>query len=109
MNSRALLVLLVFAALVAAVLPAGAGGLCKSVDERGAITFSDGPPPAGSRVLEERAIGSPSPAPGYAQEFNAQAAGSLEEAFQMIDYDKALHEANERVDLAEHALAQARA
>jgi hypothetical protein len=39
---------------------------------------------------------------------NAPAAG-LEEAFQMLDYDKALQQANQRVDLAERALAQARA
>ena len=108
MNSRGLFMLLAFAALLAAVLPAGANVLYKSVDERGTITFSDQPPPAGSRLLAEQPI--PSPAPGYAQEYGGPGPGaSLSEAFEMIDYDRALREANDRVDLAEHALAQARA
>jgi hypothetical protein len=90
-------------------LPAGANVLYKSVDERGTVTFSDTPPPSGSRLIEERAFGtSPAPSPGYASEAYGPA-GGLESAFQMLDYDKALREANERVDLAEHALAQARA
>ena len=99
---------LVLAAALA--LPAGANVLYKSVDERGTVTFSDVPPPASSRLLEERPMGAPSysPGPGYASEAVGPMSG-LETAFQMLDYDKALREANERVDLAEHALARARA
>ena len=93
----------------ALALPAGANVLYKSVDERGMVTFSDTPPPASSRLIEERPIGSPVlQGPGYASEAFEPTSG-LEAAFQMLDYDKALREANERVDLAEHALAQARA
>ena len=95
------------AAIVAVglVLPAGAAVLYKSVDERGTVTFSDMPPPSGSRLVESRDLGAPS---------SAEIAGlprsslAMEEAFQELDYDKALREANERVDLAEHALALAR-
>jgi hypothetical protein len=101
---------LAFILATALALPAGANVLYKSVDERGTITFSDVPPASGSRLLEERALPSPmpSPGPGYASEAFAPVPG-LEQAFQMIDYDQALREANERVDLAEHALARARA
>ena len=96
------------AACIVALLavPAGANVLYKSVDANGTVTFSDVPPADGSRLLEQRMLGSPAAeAPGAP---NAPAAG-LEEAFQMLDYDKALQQANERVDLAERALAQARA
>jgi hypothetical protein len=93
---------LVIAALAA---PAGANTLYKSIDPNGTVTFSDMPPPPGSQLVEQRPIGSP----GYAAESAALApSAGLEEAFQMLDYDKALREANERVDLAEHALALAR-
>lgn len=86
--------------------PVGASVLYKSVDANGTVTFSDIPPPEGSRLVEQRTFGSLPPENGAAP--NAPAAG-LEEAFQMLDYDKALQQANERVDLAERALAQARA
>ena len=102
---------LALAALVlGAVLPAGASVLYKSIDERGTVTFSDVPPPPGSQIIEQRVMGSSPSAPGYGAESSALARSSgLEEAFQLIDYDKALREANERVDLAERALAIARA
>ena len=96
------------AALVIAALaaPAGANTLYKSIDANGTVMFSDMPPPPGSQLIEQRAIGSP----GYSAESASLAPpAGLEEAFQMIDYDRALREANERVDLAEHALARARA
>lgn len=89
-------------------LPAGANVLYKSVDERGTVTFSDMPPPAGTRLLEERPLAAPGHSPGYANELSGPSRG-LESAFQMLDYDQALREANDRVDLAEHALARARA
>ena len=94
---------LVLAALAA---PAGANTLYKSIDANGTVTFSDLPPPPGSQLLEQRSLGSP----GYSAEAASLAPPvGLEQAFQTIDYDKALREANERVDLAEHALALARA
>jgi|SRR5688572_17135756 hypothetical protein len=98
-------------ALLATTLggPAGASVLYKSVDANGNVTFSDMPPPEGSRLVEQRAIGTvPAPTESTPNTPNAPAAG-LEEAFQMLDYDKALAHANQRVDLAERALAQARA
>ena len=98
--------------LIATVLalPAAANVLYKSVDANGTVTFSDTPPPSNARLLEERPMNAPSytQGPGYANEVQGPASG-LESAFQMLDYDQALREANERVDLAEHALAQARA
>jgi hypothetical protein len=97
-----------FLIAAALALPAGANVLYKSVDERGTVTFSDMPPPAGARLLEERPMGAPANAPGYSNEVAGPSRG-LESAFQMLDYDTALREANDRVDLAEHALAQARA
>jgi hypothetical protein len=99
-----------FVLTAALALPAGANVLYKSVDERGTVTFSDVPPPASSRLLEERAMPAPShsPGPGYGFEAAPPTSG-LENAFQMLDYDQALREANDRVDLAEHALAKARA
>ena len=86
--------------------PVGASVLYKSVDANGNVTFSDIPPSDGSRLVEQRMLGSLSPETPAAP--NAPATG-LEEAFQMLDYDKALAQANQRVDLAERALAQARA
>jgi len=96
-----------YAAALLALLavPAGASVLYKSVDANGTVTFSDMPPPDGSRLLESRTMAAPSPA----EPSLPQAATSMEAAFQMLDYDQALREANERVDLAERALAQARA
>jgi hypothetical protein len=101
------------AALVAAafVAPVGASVLYKSVDANGTVTFSDVPPPEGTRILEQRAMGSSQASPGSAYSPGAARGNpvGLEEAFQMLDYDKALAEANARVDIAERGLALARA
>ena len=86
--------------------PVGASVLYKSVDANGTVTFSDIPPAEGSRLLELRMLGTPQSDSAAAP---TAAPTGLEEAFQMLDYDKALAQANERVDLAERALAQARA
>jgi hypothetical protein len=97
---------LAFAALA---LPAGASVLYKSIDENGTVMFSDSPPPPGAQVIEQRLIAASPSSPGYGAESSALApATGLEEAFQLIDDDRALREANERVDLAERALAIAR-
>ena len=85
--------------------PVGASVLYKSVDANGTVTFSDIPPPPGSRLLEQRSIGTPESSSAAASPASPT---GLEDAFQAIDYDKALAEANQRVDLAEHALALAR-
>jgi hypothetical protein len=94
------------ALLVLLAAPAEASVLYKSVDPNGTVTFSDTPPPADSRLLGSRPMDSPSHSP--LEQSLPQSATAMEAAFQMIDYDKALREANERVDLAEHALALAR-
>ena len=110
--ARAIIARMKCSALVLALLattlggPVGASVLYKSVDPNGTVTFSDLPPPEGSRLVEQRMFGSLAPETGAGP--NAPASG-LEEAFQMLDYDKALAQANQRVDLAERALAQARA
>ena len=96
------------AALLVAVLaqPAGASVLYKSVDPNGTVTFSDVPPADGARLVESRPMAPPSPS---SEPTLPQPATAMEQAFQLLDYDQALREANERVDLAERALAQARA
>ena len=105
MKTRLLAVLL--AAAFAA--PASASVLYKSVDANGTVTFSDVPPPEGTRILEQRAFGTASGAAAYSAPASRATATGLEEAFQMLDYDKALAEANARVDMAERGLAIARA
>lgn len=96
------------AALLVAALatPAGASVLYKSVGPNGTVTFSDVPPEDGSRLLESRPMAPPS---ASSEGTLPQAATAMEQAFQLLDYDHALRQANERVDLAERALAQARA
>jgi hypothetical protein len=90
-----------------AAMPAEAAVLYKSVDENGRVMFSDTPPSSeGARIVEQKVIdssyaSSPSSATG-------SAASGLEQAYGLIDSDVALAKANERVDLAEHALALAR-
>jgi hypothetical protein len=98
--------------LLAAILatafigPVGASVLYKSIDANGTVVFSDTPPADGARLLEQRALGT---AESNSAAASTAAPTGLEEAFQMMDADKALAEANARVDMAERALAQARA
>lgn len=100
---------LAFALLAALACPAAANVLYKSVDANGTVMFSDTPPPPGARIVEERAIGAPASSyPGTHEAAGATPPGGLEEAFTLIDYDAALRQANDRLDLAERALAQAR-
>jgi len=97
--------------LVLLAAPASATVLYKSVDPNGTVTFSDVPPPSGSVLLDSRAIApqsQPQPQlPGSEAEL-PRSASAMEDAFQMLDYDVALREANERVNMAERALALAR-
>jgi hypothetical protein len=101
---------LLFAALA---LPAGANVLYKSVDANGTVMFSDVPPPSGARVLETRVIAASTYAAQDAGAFaHGAAAGmqpaDLEQVYSLMDSDRALAEANARVDQAERGLAMAR-
>lgn len=95
------------AALLLAPAAAGAGVLYKSVDANGVVMFSDMPPPAGSRLVEERPLpGAPS-TPAAPATYGAPMPGVVP-AEQMLDSDAAIASANARVDEAERALARAR-
>lgn len=91
--------------LLAAALPANAGVLYKSVAQDGSVMFSDVPPPAGAKLIEQKVIA----ANGAIQDAAANAAARAMDALQsMFDGDRELAKANAEVDLAEHALALAR-
>jgi hypothetical protein len=98
--------------LAALALPAGANTLYKSVDASGTVMFSDVPPPSGARILEERALPSSPPqdaTAGLPQSSTASTpVAGLEQVYGLMDSDKALAEANARVDQAERGLAMAR-
>ena len=96
--------ILVIAALLAALAasPVDAAVLYKSIGPNGTIMFSDVPPPADARIVEQRKIW----ASGYSNPDTSQ--GEFQDITQLIDSDAALARANAQVDLAEHALAQAR-
>lgn len=91
-----------YAALLAAfaAFPAGAGVLYKSVDAKGTITFSDVPPPAGAKVLEQREIKSNGTVSSTPPAAPPTLVGGM--------LDDAVMRANALVDQAEHALAMAR-
>ncbi|HUP96895.1 MAG TPA: DUF4124 domain-containing protein [Usitatibacter sp.] len=88
--------------LVAALaLPAHGAMLYKSVGANGTIMFSDVPPPADARLVEQRAISS-------LGSVASAASGMLTSVTELIDADAAVARASAQVDLAEHALAAAR-
>ena len=93
----------VIPALLAALAasPVGAAMLYKSVGPNGTIMFSDVPPPADARIVEQRQIGGGLPSGGTPQ-------AGLRDITQLIDSDAALARANAQVDLAERSLAEAR-
>jgi hypothetical protein len=96
----------VLAALALAVpCTAGAGVLYKSVAADGSIMFSDTPPPASARIVEQRVIADNGTVASAASSAAARTLGAIETLF---DSDAALSQANERIDMAEHALAEAR-
>jgi uncharacterized protein DUF4124 len=97
-----ILVPLALLAALAAPLPAAAAVLYKSIGPNGTIMFSDVPPPADARIVEQRQIG----ASGYA--INGASPTGFQDITQLIDSDAALARANAQVDLAEHSLAEAR-
>jgi hypothetical protein len=99
MVTRSILSRLVAAVLASAVaLPAASGALYKTIDADGRIMFSDVPPHSGAPTFEQSRI------PGASGAANAEGMPYYE----MPEQDAALASANERLDLAEHALALAR-
>ena len=108
MKQRALLALV----LAAASLQAAPNTLYKSVDANGVVMFSDVPPPAGARVIEERDVGTSAQAQENPGSPHITAPGnpvaSLDQVYSLIDADEALAKANARVDQAERNLATAR-
>jgi hypothetical protein len=82
----------------ALVLPASAGGLYKVIDAGGAIVFTDMPPPPDARTVVQVLTGGTTGV--------GTAAGMP--LYELAESDEAVARANERVDLAEHALALAR-
>jgi len=88
-----------FAIVVAASIPASAATLYKSIGPNGVIQFSDTPPEKGQIVAQMALPDRNAPA-------GADAGSPVQTPAQ--DYDAALDKANQQLDLAEHALAQAR-
>ena len=95
---------LVVLTLAAAALPAQAGVLYKSVSRDGSITFSDMPPSDGAKVLEQRVI-QPS---GVLAAAGSDVSRAMDVVGNLFDHDAAVAQANQAVDMAEHALALAR-
>ena len=91
-------------AALAATLPVQAGVLYKSVSQDGAITFSDMPPPAGARLIEQKVINSG----GGLASATADVSKAMDVVGNLFDSDAAIAQANQAVDMAEHALALAR-
>lgn len=90
---------LAIAIVVAASIPAPAATLYKSIGPNGVIQFSDTPPENGQIVAQMALPDRNAPA--------SADAGAPAQA-QAQDYDAALDKAYQQLDLAEHALAQAR-
>jgi hypothetical protein len=92
-----------FALFMAAALTAHAGELYKSVDAAGRVTFSD-TPPTGAVTVQRIATSESAKEPGRLAE-----TGSAPIYLALVDgLDAAVAQANAKVDLAEHALANAR-
>jgi hypothetical protein len=86
--------------VLSASWPAGAGVLYKSIAANGTVTFSDTPPAAGAKLVEQREVRSS----GAVAESNAgPTMGVL-----AVDSDGELARASAQLDQAEHALAIAR-
>ena len=87
------------AIVVAASLPVSAATLYKSIGPNGVIQFSDTPPEKGQVVAQMNL-------PDRGASPSANAGAPLQGP--ALDYDAALDKANMQLDLAEHALAEAR-
>jgi hypothetical protein len=81
--------------------PAGAAIVYKTVNEDGTVMFSDTPPAAGSRIVEQHTMDAPS------AQAEMSAANGVAPAANPFD-DPVVARANEQLDQAEHALALAR-
>lgn len=90
---------LVLAIFLAASIPASAATLYKSIGPNGVIQFSDTPPEKG-QVLAQMAL------PDRSAPSDANPGAPIQGPAQ--DYGAALEKVNAQLDLAEHALAQAR-
>ena len=102
-----------FLLLALALLPcaAQANVLYKSVDANGVVMFSDMPPPAGARIIEQREISRPAePSATNGAVHALPYAGSPEPVLRepMLNSDAILASANAKLDEAERALAEAR-
>jgi hypothetical protein len=86
--------------ILVASWPSGAGVLYKSVAPNGTVTFSDTPPEAGSKLVEQREVRSS----GAIADMNSGPAMGMVAA----DSDGELSRASAQLDQAEHALATAR-
>jgi hypothetical protein len=85
-------------------VPAHAGTLYKAIAANGTVIFSDVPPPADARIVEQRAIpsyGGPNSSAGLPYVPGAT-------PLDLIESDAAVQRANAAVDQAEHELALAR-
>ena len=91
---------LIAAILLALVPAAHAATLYKSIGPNGTLMFSDMPPSGDATLLEQREIGSARP--------QDSAAAAPTDLSQLIDADAVVARASAQVDLAEHALAEAR-
>lgn len=94
----------IFLAALAAAVPVQAGVLYKSVTQDGAVTFSDMPPPPGAKLLEQKVIN----AGGAISSATADVSKAMDVVGNLFDSDAAIAQANQAVDMAEHALALAR-
>ena len=101
------------AAMAACALPVHATVLYKSIGPNGVIQFSDTPPDNGV-VIEERIVSPPSDGQAIAGTLDASPLLAFVNPLEIaaaddLAPDEALARANAQVDLAEHALALARA
>ena len=106
---------LCLAALAPAVAPAG-DMLYKSVDANGIVSFSDVPPAGSARILEQRSLPKAEPGTTYGPDSTATSAASGSNGDpiigtapeQWLASDPMVAQANQRLDAAERALAEAR-
>ena len=110
-----------FAFCLAAVAPAlsPAGTLYKSVDANGIVSFSDLPPAGNARILEQRELPTVQSGSGFAPNTASYASASPTSSSngepiigtppeQWLGSDPMVAQANQRLDAAERALAEAR-
>ena len=93
--------------LAVALAPAAhAAVLYKSVGPNGVIEFSDQPPSANAKLIEQRDLAAPAPSQAANGTMAGTARGTL--PIEALENDDEVMRASQQVDLAEHALALAR-